>query len=124
MSNTKFVNVTDQGNLSGSRYSESDIRDLISNFAAYKIETEDRIKSLEKKTATMTTDATSVIFSNKVVANALRSTSGHLSLSDGWIERPPGSARGIELNPNWKGYAWINSEGHVGRSCMAHAPGC
>jgi hypothetical protein len=53
MSNTKFVNVTDQGNLSGSRYSESDIRDLISDigdlkskFAAYKTETDKQIAYL------------------------------------------------------------------------------
>jgi len=53
MSNTKFVNVTDQGNLSGSRYSESDIRDLISdirdlksNFAAYKTETDKQVAYL------------------------------------------------------------------------------
>jgi hypothetical protein len=49
MSNTKFVNVTDQGNLSGSRYSESDIRDLISNFAAYKTETDKQIAYLKSE---------------------------------------------------------------------------
>ena len=46
MSNT-LVNLDGQGNLSSSSYSESDIRELLSNFAAYKKGTDEVIAALK-----------------------------------------------------------------------------
>ena len=46
MSNT-LVNLDGQGNLSSSSYSESDIRELLSNFAAYKKNTDAEIAALK-----------------------------------------------------------------------------
>jgi hypothetical protein len=84
---------------------------------------QDRINLLEKKTATMTIDGTSVIFSNAVTANALNSTSGRLGLSQGWIFRKPGENQAIELHANWNGYAFVDGEGNMHRRCEPHRAG-
>ena len=85
---------------------------------------QDRINLLEKKTATMTIDGTSVIFSNAVKAYSLNSTSGWLGLSQGWILRNPGENQAIEFHVPWNGYVYVNGEGHVGRGCEPHRRSC